>query len=275
MADQLSPATPVVEIATRHGAKRRDVQALRALAVAFVLVYHFWPDAMPGGFVGVDVFFVISGFLITGGLFRRPPTGLRDLTEFWARRVLRLVPAAALTLLVSLVVIALFLPLGQWDSPARHALSSMFYVENWRLISEATDYLQAGGTGSPFQHFWSLSVEEQYYIVWPILVCVLVLLAARRGWPLRSVLGTGVGLVTIASLAHGLAITWTSPAVAYFSTPARIWELGLGGLLAIWSADRSWPIGAARLRTLLSWGGVAVMVAYHAAQLLMLLALVV
>lgn len=261
MADQLSPATPVVEIATRHGAKRRDVQALRALAVAFVLVYHFWPDGMPGGFVGVDVFFVISGFLITGGLFRRPPTGLRDLTEFWARRVLRLVPAAALTLLVSLVVIALFLPLGQWDSPARHALSSMFYVENWRLISEATDYLQAGGTGSPFQHFWSLSVEEQYYIVWPILVCVLVLLAARRGWPLRSVLGTGVGLVTIASLAHGLAITWTSPAVAYFSTPARIWELGLGGLLAIWSADRSWPIGAARLRTLLSWGGVAVMVA--------------
>lgn len=261
MADLMPRHAAVVPSAPHSEHKRRDVQALRALAVGMVVVYHFWPAALPGGFVGVDIFFVISGFLITGGLFRRAPTGLRDLTDFWARRALRLMPAAALTLLVSLLAVALFLPLGQWQPSAAHALASMFYVENWRLISEATDYLQEGGTGSPFQHFWSLSVEEQYYITWPVLVCLLVVVGARRGWALRSTLGLGVGLVTAASLLYGLAITWSSPAEAYFSTPARIWELGLGGLLAILWAGREWPAGAARTRTALAWGGVAMMVA--------------
>ena len=261
MADLLPRHATVAPGATHSEHKRKDIQALRALAVGMVVVYHFWPAALPGGFVGVDVFFVISGFLITGGLFRRAPTGLRDLTGFWARRVLRLMPAAALTLLLSLLAIALFLPLGQWQASARHALSSMFYFENWRLVWEATDYLQEGGSGSPFQHFWSLSVEEQYYITWPILVCLLVVVGARCGWALRSTLGIGVGVVTAASLLYGLAITWSSPAVAYFSTPARIWELGLGGLLAILWAGRSWPATAARLRTALAWGGIAMMLA--------------
>ena len=261
MADLLPRHATVAPGAPHSEHKRMDIQALRALAVGMVVVYHFWPAALPGGFVGVDVFFVISGFLITGGLFRRAPTGLRDLTGFWARRVLRLMPAAALTLLLSLLAVAVFLPLGQWQAAARHALSSMFYVENWRLVSEATDYLQEGGHGSPFQHFWSLSVEEQFYITWPVLVCLLVVVGARRGWALRSTLGIGVGVVTAASLLYGLAITWSSPAVAYFSTPARIWELGLGGLLAILRAGRSWPATAARLRTALAWGGVAMMLA--------------
>ncbi|CUR55880.1 putative Acyltransferase 3 [metagenome] len=261
MADLL-PRHAAVGPTVPHGErKRKDIQALRALAVAMVVVYHFWPNALPGGFVGVDVFFVISGFLITGGLFRKPPSGLRDLTGFWARRVLRLMPAAAVTLLLSLLAVALFLPLGQWQASARHALSSMFYVENWRLISEATDYLQEGGNGSPFQHFWSLSVEEQYYITWPVLVCVLVAIGARRRWALRTTLGIGVGVVTAASLAYGLAITWSSPAVAYFSTPARMWELGLGGLLAILEGRREWPATATRLRTALAWCGVAMMLA--------------
>ncbi|WP_101523941.1 acyltransferase family protein [Nocardioides houyundeii] len=238
---------------------RKDIQALRALAVGLVVVYHFWPTLLPGGYVGVDVFFVISGFLITGALVRRPPTGLRGLGDFWARRVLRLAPAVAVTLLVSLLTIIWVLPLVEWRSGAEHALTSMLYVENWRLISDATDYLRADGTPSPFQHFWSLSVEEQFYLGWPLLIGLVAILSVRLRAPFRSSLGVCIAAVTLASFAYSLLISWSQPSLAYFSTPARIWELGLGGVLAIWGSQVRRPSRTAA--AVMPWSAVAAMFA--------------
>ncbi|HEV2796857.1 MAG TPA: acyltransferase family protein [Nocardioides sp.] len=210
---------------------RPDIQALRALAVTLVVTYHFWPGRVPGGFVGVDVFFVISGFLITSALLRRPPEGLRDLGAFWARRILRLIPAAAVTIAVTLAVVWVLRPTAEWAPAARHGLTSMFYVENWRLISDATDYLRAQAEASPFQHFWSLSIEEQFYVAWPVLVGLgaLVDRRLRRSGVVVLVLVAGV---TVASLVTSLSLSWSAPAEAYFATPARTWQLGTGGLLA-------------------------------------------
>ena len=242
-------------------APRLDIQALRALAVAMVVVYHFWPSLLPGGFVGVDVFFVISGFLITGALVRRPPSRWRHLAEFWARRILRLVPAVVLTLVVSLVAIAAFLPLLEWRSGGRHALASMFYLENWHLVLISTDYLAANGAEPPFQHFWSLSVEEQYYVGWPLVIGLLTLLARRAGLDLRRTLLAGVALTVVASFVYGLSISWSNPSLAYFSTPARVWELGLGGLLAVSGATVAERLGSAARRNAVALLGVAMMLA--------------
>ncbi|GAB3037021.1 acyltransferase [Nocardioides flavus (ex Wang et al. 2016)] len=220
-----------VERDRRPGHHRPDIQALRALAVTLVVVYHFWPDMLPGGFIGVDVFFVISGFLITGALLRRPPTAIGDLGAFWSRRILRLIPAATLTIVVTLVVIWVFRPTPEWPPAARHGLTSMFYVENWRLISDATDYLRAHSAASPFQHFWSLSIEEQFYVLWPLLVALGALLdrrLRRNGLAVVMLLGA----VSVASLLSSFALSWERPAEAYFATPARMWQLGAGGLLA-------------------------------------------
>ncbi len=210
---------------------RPDIQALRALAVTLVVTYHFWPGRIPGGFIGVDVFFVISGFLITSALLRRPPEGIRDLGAFWARRILRLIPAAALTIAVTLLVVWVLRPTTEWAPAGRHGLTSMFYVENWRLISDATDYLRAHATASPFQHFWSLSIEEQFYVLWPVLVGLGALVDRRLRGNGRAVLGL-LAVVTIASLVSSLTLSWSAPAEAYFATPARMWQLGIGGLLA-------------------------------------------
>ena len=216
---------------------RPDIQALRALAVTLVVTYHFWPGRVPGGFIGVDVFFVISGFLITSALLRRPPESVRDLGAFWARRILRLIPAAALTIAVTLAVVWLLRPTAEWAPAARHGLTSMFYVENWRLISDATDYLRAHATASPFQHFWSLSIEEQFYVVWPVLVGLGALAGRRLRRNGLAVLGL-LAAVTVASLVASFSLSWSAPAEAYFATPARMWQLGVGGLLAWLVLDR-------------------------------------
>src|SRR5664280_3064134 len=143
---------------------RKDIQALRAIAVVSVVVFHLWPSVLPGGFVGVDVFFVISGYLITSHLIRNPPRRPRDFAAFWSRRILRLLPPVILVVLVVLAWAVAFMSPGQWRDMAHEAVTSTFYVQNWQLISIATDYLGAQQSPSPFQHFWSLSVEEQYYI---------------------------------------------------------------------------------------------------------------
>lgn len=213
--------------------RRLDIQAVRALAVLSVVGYHFYPNRVPGGFVGVDIFFVISGFLITSHLIQRPPRNVSGFLQFWARRVLRLLPAAALVILVILGVVVAFVPSSQWRESVVHAISAMLYIENWRLIADATDYLEAGTAPTPFQHFWSLSVEEQYYIGAPFVVAALALVARRSGvaqaW--RIFFG-GLVILTLASFLYGLSLTWSAPSEAYFSSFARVWELGVGSVLA-------------------------------------------
>jgi peptidoglycan/LPS O-acetylase OafA/YrhL len=211
---------------------RADIQALRAIAVMGVVVYHLFPGLLPGGFVGVDVFFVISGFLITSHLVSAPPGRPKDFARFWSRRALRLLPPVGVVILATLGGVLLFVSAGQWKENAREAATSMLYVENWQLISEATNYLDAQRAVSPFQHFWSLSVEEQYYLMWPIVVAALALLAHRIHRSPRAVLGAGFAVVVVASFTWGLVQTDGQSAEAYFSTWTRMWELGIGSVLA-------------------------------------------
>src|SRR5215216_3402706 len=140
-------------------AVRTDIQGLRAIAVSLVLAYHLSPGSLSGGFTGVDVFFVISGFLITLHLLERLPRRPRDLATFWSRRVRRLLPASLLVLAVTLVASRLVAPETQWENTARQGRATVLYVVNWLLARDAVDYLAAENAPSPVQHFWSLSVE--------------------------------------------------------------------------------------------------------------------
>jgi peptidoglycan/LPS O-acetylase OafA/YrhL len=224
-------AVPHAPREDRSGA-RTDIQGLRALAVGLVLLYHLWPNRLTGGFVGVDVFFVISGFLITTHLLVKPPRHLRDLAAFWARRIRRLLPASLTVLAVTAVATRLVAPEIRWLEAARHIRSAALYVVNWRLANDAVDYSAAGNAATPVQHFWSLSVEEQFYLGWPVVIAVLLLLAALlRRRPLVVISG-GLLVVVVASLLYGIWLTQTDQARAYFVTPTRVWELGVGGLLA-------------------------------------------
>jgi peptidoglycan/LPS O-acetylase OafA/YrhL len=229
---------------------RPEIQALRAVAVAAVVVYHAWPAALPGGFAGVDVFFAISGFLITAHLLREVDArGRPSLLRFWARRARRLLPAALLTLLTCAVATLLLVPQLYWQQFLTEIGASTTYVQNWQLAADAVDDLNADNRPSPVQHFWSLSAEEQFYVVWPVLMLVAAWTARRRA-AIALVLTTVTGL----SLACSIQQTAANPAAAYFATPTRAWEFGLGGLLALAGGRSRLPHG---VRTALSWAGLA------------------
>jgi len=236
-------------------ALRYDVQGLRAIAVTLVLVNHFWPYPLAGGFVGVDVFFVISGFLITSGLIRRPPQAPRDLLGFWARRIRRLLPAACLVLLVALIVSFVWAPRTMHLNIVAQTIGAAVYGQNWVLSATATDYFAASASHTPIQHYWSLSVEEQFYLVWPVLIMLLAWLT-RRTSGRKFWIPAGLGAVAVASLAFSVWYTHTSPTAAYFITPTRMWELAAGGLIAV-VANSGWQIRSASLRAILAWVGVA------------------
>jgi peptidoglycan/LPS O-acetylase OafA/YrhL len=158
---------------------RPDIQGLRAIAVVMVVIYHLYPSALPGGFAGVDVFFVISGYLITGQLWRGyAQTGKAGLAEFWGRRARRLIPAAALVLTVTWIASRVIEPATQLADTAQQILASALYYQNWQLSSDAVNYFKSGNAATPVQHFWSLSVEEQFYLVWPLLFLLAAFLSA-------------------------------------------------------------------------------------------------
>jgi peptidoglycan/LPS O-acetylase OafA/YrhL len=254
----MSSPTPT---AVRAGV-RTDIQGLRAIAVGIVLVYHVWPGAVRGGFVGVDAFFVISGFLITSHLLANPPRTPRDLVGFWSRRIRRLLPASLLVLGATLVASRMVAPETQWGNTASQARAAALYVVNWVLAKDSVDYLAAENAASPVQHFWSLSVEEQFYVVWPLLILLLALFAGSSARRRGLVFGLGLGAAVLASFVYSVTETASDPAAAYFVTPTRIWELGVGGLLALVSAPR--VLGRPGPRTpsrwparLLGWGGLA------------------
>ncbi|WP_307783518.1 acyltransferase family protein [Plantibacter sp. CFBP 13570] len=241
---------------------RADIQGMRALAVTAVILAHAtgWPA---GGFVGVDVFFVISGFLITGLLLREHErSGRISLPAFFGRRIKRILPA-------SLVVLAATVALASWLFNAPRALatwwdavSAALLVSNWRFEASGTDYFHATDAASPLQHFWSLSIEEQFYLVWPVLLVVLLAVAARGARPvLRSRLVVGGVLVVLIAASFAVAV-WQSgaaPQAAYFATGARVWELGAGALLAV-SAPLLGRLPLA-LRVVAGWAGLVGIVA--------------
>lgn len=244
-------------------AYRTDVQGLRALAVALVLWFHLWPDTLPGGFIGVDIFFVISGFLITSHLLLHPPSGAADLMLFWGRRVRRLLPAALFVVLTALIAARLLAPPEHSRFGGLDGMITILYLQNWQLAETSEDPLNAAQVPPVVQHFWSLSVEEQFYAVWPVLLFGAVVLAACKGWRMLTTATWLMAGVIAASLMFSIFYTASNPNQAYFATPTRIWELAAGGLLAAFVLRRAQ--GGARpppawLGELAVWGGYAVLV---------------
>jgi len=244
-------------------ALRVDIQVLRAFAVMGVVGFHLWPHVFVGGFVGVDVFFVISGYLITthlvGEVFRH---GTIRLGTFWARRARRLLPAAFLVILVTSALVFTFQPRAMWLQFVWQAVASVFYFENWALAGDATNYLAADKPPTAVQQFWSLSVEEQFYIVWPLLILLALAMTAITIRRRRKAVDSGfdgslapriqrsfavlvlvLALVVTASLTYSVIAVYQGEPVAYFSTFSRAWEFGAGGLLAVLAARHSFRIG--------------------------------
>ncbi|WP_460775561.1 acyltransferase family protein [Microbacterium sp. GXF7504] len=243
-------------------APRRDIQGLRAVAVVAVVLCHAL--GLPaGGFAGVDVFFVVSGFVITASLLRDVAQhGRVRLGSFYGARVRRILPVAVLAIaVVTAVGFAVFNGPRAWQTLQDAGWAAVFAM-NWHLALEGTDYFAASGAESPLQHLWTLSVEEQFYLVWPLLVVLLVAAlpaAARSGRRARVVVGAGALAVAAASFAWGAVQTAAAPEVAYFSTATRAWELALGAVLAAAApvlARIPRPIGGA-----LGWVGTAGVVA--------------
>lgn len=217
---------------------RLDIQALRAIAVAGVVLYHMWPHRLPGGFVGVDVFFVISGYLITSHLATTPPQNARMVADFWARRVKRLLPASLLVLVCTGISAYFLAPTSTWHDTGKQIVASALYIQNWVLSFDSVDYLAAENAPTAVQHFWSLSIEEQFYFVWPIVIALLCYLAQRLKLRAPLILLGGIGVVTVLSLIYSVWMSIHEPAMAYFVTPVRMWELSIGGLVAIVFKDR-------------------------------------
>lgn len=233
---------------------RSDIQGLRAFAVAAVVLYHANVPLLDGGYVGVDAFFAISGFLITTHLLdglRR--SGSVDLPYFYARRARRLLPASFVVLALSIVAALVWLPPLQLQAMLRDAIATALYVPNYVFALQGTNYLSET-TPSLFQHYWSLGVEEQFYLVFPILLFVAFRLARSRSTVIMILIG---GLVA-ASLVAGVILTQISQPWAFFGLLTRAWELGAGSLAALAVYRRSRPVayGAA-----LSWLGMAGLVA--------------
>ncbi|HWJ84429.1 MAG TPA: acyltransferase family protein [Cellulomonas sp.] len=231
---QTRAGVPAASTRTRTGF-RPDIQGLRAIAVVLVLVFHAGVPGLPGGYVGVDVFFVISGYLITSMIVTEVvETGRLRLGRFYARRARRLLPAAATVLVATGIATVLWLPLTRWREIAGDMASTSLYVVNWRLAGRSVDYLAEGSAASPVQHFWSLAVEEQFYLLWPVLVLVAALWARRRGRAVGSrSLAVAILLIAVPSFVWSVHLTSSSADAAYFVTTTRLWELAVGALLAV------------------------------------------
>ncbi|MFC7849785.1 acyltransferase family protein [Arthrobacter sp. NPDC057388] len=214
--------------------QRADIQGLRTLSVGIVIAYHLRPDLLPGGFVGVDVFFVISGFLIIGSLVREVSSrGRIGMLAFYARRIRRLLPASTAVLVATMAAAVLLMPQHRWQSIALDVVMSAAQVQNWNQAFGSVSYESANALVSPVQHFWSLAVEEQFYIVIPLFLGAAGLVARLRGFPVRRCCAYFLVLLVGASLVHSVLFTASNHDLAYFATTTRMWEIGLGGLGAL------------------------------------------
>ena len=213
---------------------RSDIQGLRALAVLIVVIYHLRPEALPGGFVGVDVFFVISGFLIIGSVSR---TAAKDASmsvlDFYARRVRRLLPASAVVLLAVMVGAVLLLAQSRWQNISSDVLFSLLQVQNWHQALSAVSYAGATQEVSPLQHFWSLAVEEQFYLVIPFFFLGITLVARAANRSPGRLIVPALSVIAVASFAYSIYLSDHEHTIAYFATTTRIWELAVGGLAAL------------------------------------------
>ncbi|ASW88745.1 acyltransferase family protein [Mycobacterium marseillense] len=248
-----------------RGGFRPDIEGLRAVAVLAVVLFHGNVPGLGGGFVGVDVFFVISGFLITGLLWREVSSaGTVRLGRFYGARARRLLPASATVGVATAIGSALLLPPLEAKSVIGDGIASALYVGNYRFAQQGVDYFQIGNRPpSPFQHYWSLGVEEQFYLVWPALIIGTTWLVrrARRRTGSESAASSmtpyllTLGLVGAVSFAWSLAATTATPPVAFFSLQTRAWELAVGGLVALTATH--WRRLPAFVAPIVGWIGLA------------------
>jgi peptidoglycan/LPS O-acetylase OafA/YrhL len=201
-----------------------QIQALRALAAGLVLIYHaHWLD---GGYIGVDIFYVISGFLITGLLLKELDlSGKISLASFYARRTKRLLPASFLVITVTAIAGFFFLPPSMRQDFGRDLIAASTYVSNFLFALWENDYQNLNTTPSPFIHFWSLAVEEQFYLFWPLFIYLLFRIGGRRGVLL------GVVATFASSFLFSLYLTSVAPIWSFYILPTRAWELAAGALL--------------------------------------------
>lgn len=211
---------------------RPDIDGLRALAVSLVVLFHAFPTLFPGGFVGVDVFFVISGFLITNIVVERIEVGRFSFIDFYTRRARRIFPALGVVLFVTMVIGWHLLLPSPYEALSLETVSGAFFVPNLLFWSQV-GYFDAGAEMKPLLHLWSLGVEEQFYLVWPAL---LTLAGQRR----RVLIAVLVAAVSISLIYSCFAVSAT-PAAAFYSPASRLWELGAGGLLAVLPLRLAWP----------------------------------
>lgn len=250
--------------ADHGGSFRADIQGLRAVAILSVVLYHAGVPFLAGGYVGVDVFFVISGFLITDLLWRElETTGRLSFAGFYARRARRLLPMAMLVVVFTMIASAALLPPLEVRSVWKDGLATATYWANYRFAALHTNYLSASGPPSPFLQYWSLGVEEQFYLLWPLLLvlasgAVLRRTPARHRSPSRSWVFGALGVVAISSFCFSLWLTRANEPWAFFSLPSRAWELGLGGLAALGAPWLSRLPRAVQAAT--AWAGLAAIV---------------
>lgn len=231
---------------------RPDVQGLRAVAVTLVLLFHAHVPGMGGGYVGVDVFFVISGFVITGVLLReRSSSAFTSISRFYARRVRRILPAATLVIVVAVVAsYAVLGPLGGAQTAGDARWASLFLI-NVHFASTGTNYLASQLPPSVLQNYWSLAVEEQFYLIYPTIFLVVAGLSLRLS--LRRRLAIVLGAAVALSFAFSVFQTSSNQTATYFSTFSRVWELALGGLVAVSTTKlRRLP---ASISAVMSWSG--------------------
>ncbi len=238
---------------------RPDLQGIRAVAILAVVAYHVGLPGFSGGFVGVDVFFVLSGYLITGLLIREAgsPGGL-SFRRFYARRLRRLLPVSAVVLLVTLLLGALLYSPIEMRTVSSTAAAVALYVSNFVFASRSVSYLGAGTLGAdPYLHTWSLAVEEQFYLVWPLFIAVLVWLGTRFGARRRVLMG-GIVAMAVGSFVMCVYLAGTHHGWAFFASPPRFWEFAIGGLAGL--APVSWFVRTRVATVLTVVGAVAIAV---------------
>jgi peptidoglycan/LPS O-acetylase OafA/YrhL len=248
-SSSMGDAPPMVGNLARAGASRTrlsGLDGLRGLAVMAVMAFHFAPSALPGGFVGVDIFFVLSGYLITSLLLGESRAqGRPGLLGFWARRARRLLPCLLLVVVAVTAYVRYAAPAGTYPGYRLDALSALFFFSNWHQIADATNYWDATGAVSPLLHTWSLAIEEQFYVVWPVVVLGVVVVArgVRRAAPI--LLGMCIAGAVASATEMAVLFQAGSPNVRiYFGTDTHAQGLLVGGALACGLAIVQWRRGA-------------------------------